>query len=302
MISLAVTVFLLLAQCITKASGGVQLPQKAGEYSKEFFEEHRKNSAVYGVLVRLFSSFMANDGISSGDNISVLDVGCGHGLLVEAWRSVGVAKSYCLEGSIEAASMWPQEHKEQFYRLQDLEAPEVAAAVVATDYVTSFEVAEHLRPESANHFVGLLTMHHPKLVFFGAATPFQDRGMNPTHLNENTFRYWIDRFASRGYHVDWARTARAKHVLVTQTEPDTMRAVAESWWYPKNLLIFAPNEARDASDRALLAHPTEADMLNPAYLNMWGEEKNMWKDDWMSFGFLFYEARNKLLSRDNAEF
>lgn len=302
MISLASTVFLLFAIYITAASGGNRLPEKAGEYSKEFFEDHRKNSAVYGALVRSFSSFIANDGTVNGDNISVLDVGCGHGLLVEAWRSVGVTKSYCLEGSIEATSMWPPEHKEQFYRLQDLEAPDAAAAVEATDYVTSFEVAEHLRPESANHFVGLLTMHRPKLVFFGAATPFQDRGMNPTHLNENTFKYWIDRFASHGYHVDWVKTARAKHVLVSQTEPDVIRAIMNAWWYPKNILIFAPNEARDDSDRALMAHPKQADMLNPVYLNMWGEEKNLWKDDWMSFGVLFYEAQNKLLSRNHPEF
>lgn len=285
--------FLLLLLSLSSA-WGIQMPEKAGEYSKEFFEDHRKNSGIYSILVQLFSKFMEKDG-------SVLDVGCGHGLLVEAWRSAGFTNSYCMEGSTEAASMWPSQHIEKFYVVQDLEAPEARALVKATDYVTSFEVAEHLRPQFANHFVGLLTMHHPKLVFFGAATPFQDRGRNPSHLNENTFQYWIDHFASHGYHVDWAKTARGKHVLVAQTEPHAQQTVMKSWWYPKNLLIFAPHEARQQSEQALLAHPKQANMLSPNYLNMWGTEKNMWKDDWQSFGSLFYEAQHKLLQSPNNE-
>ena len=39
--------------------------------------------------------------------MSVVDVGCGHGMLVEAWRAAGVERSYCIEGSAEAKPMWP---------------------------------------------------------------------------------------------------------------------------------------------------------------------------------------------------
>lgn len=300
---LHVLVALLIICARTTSILAIETPVKAGEYSKEFFDAHRKNAAVYDILVNLFLTLMANDEASAAlSDVSVLDIGCGHGLLVEAWRNAGVTKSYCIEGSPEASHMWPLQHRDEFYVVHDLEAPEARVAVKATDFVTSFEVAEHIRPEKADHFVGLLTMHHPKLVFLGAATPFQDRGMNPSHVNENTFQYWIDQFASHGYHVDWATTARAKHMLISN--PETQNAVMESWWYPKNLLIFAPKEARERNDGALLAHPKQADMLNPAYLNIGAQSAigKMWKDDWQSFGTLFYEAQTNLLQSLNVEF
>merc|ERR1712147_179686 len=42
--------------------------------------------------------------------------------------------------------------------------------------VTSFEVAEHLPVEDADKFVAVVVAKSPRHVFFGAATPFQDRG------------------------------------------------------------------------------------------------------------------------------
>ena len=72
---------------------------------------------------------------------------------------------------------------------------------------------------------------------------------------------------------------------------------------PKNLLIFAPNDAREQSDQALLAHPKQANMLSPVYLNIGGQSAfgKMWKDDWQAFGSLFYEAQNNLLQSLNTE-
>ncbi|EJK60733.1 hypothetical protein THAOC_18866 [Thalassiosira oceanica] len=87
--------------------------------------------------------------------------------------------------------------------------------------------------------------------------------------------------------------ARAKHLLVTQRDPEIGAAISSAWWYPKNMLIFAPKETTDGVtiDRALLAHPAEANMLSSAYLEMMGpgEFGKMWTRDWKEFGTLFYD-------------
>ena len=91
----------------------------------------------------------------------MLDVGCGHGLLVEAWRTLGVVQSYCIEGSEAARPMWPAAFADKYYRVQSLSSPDAATHVVPSDIVTTFEVAEHLPLRDAAHFVGLLTTHSP---------------------------------------------------------------------------------------------------------------------------------------------
>jgi 2-polyprenyl-3-methyl-5-hydroxy-6-metoxy-1,4-benzoquinol methylase len=92
----------------------------------------------------------------SGKTASTVDVGCGHGFLVEAWRDAGYTSSYGVEGSPEAASMWPAKHKEEFYTVQDLTTGDYE--LPKTDYVTSFEVAEHLAPQHADRFVKVRTL------------------------------------------------------------------------------------------------------------------------------------------------
>ena len=286
----------LLLLCDVCLASGLDPPKSEGGYDKTFFDQHRKNAAEYIPLVQVLSEFVLQATGSPLAEVSILDVGCGHGLLVEAWRNAGVPNSFCIEGSSEASHIWPPQHSQEFYVVQDLEAATAHASVQPTDVVTTFEVAEHIRPEEAGHFVELLTLHHPRLVFFGAATPFQDRGKNPSHVNENTFEFWIEKFDSRGYHVDWTKTAKAKHALMTL--PNRGFSHMTAWWYPKNLLIFAPDKVRAQSDRALLAHPAGANMLAPVYLNAYNtmggvEFAKMWKRDWTAFGELFYEAQRE---------
>ena len=273
------------------ALAGLQAPSHANMYDKEFFQQHRQHAAVYPVLVDVMTGSIGSSMVTHPPSMSVLDVGCGHGLLVEAWRTAGVAKSFCMEGSSEASHMWPDNYSE-FYTVQNLEDDRALDIVPPTDVVTSFEVAEHLQPAFAEHFVTLLTLHAPQVVFFSAATPFQDRGMNPSHVNENTFQYWIQLFEARNYHVDWAATAHVKHALVTFPDPAARRAVMSAWWYPKNILVFRPNASRTQTTAALAAHPAHADMLSPFYLQLGGEGEfgTMWDRDWRSFGTLFYEA------------
>jgi len=257
-----------------------------GVYDAAFFEQHRENADVYGPLVAAMAE--ATGGLPE----SALDVGCGHGLLVEAWREAGVARSFGLEGSPAAAAMWPEAFRDEFYKVQNLSLPGAAAAAEATALVTSFEVGEHLPLE--DKFVAVVVAKSPRHVFFGAATPSQDRGGNPTHVNENTFAFWLERFEAAGYVFDAARTARVRHLLLA---PPAAQPVLHKtlWWYPKNILAFAPASARPELDAAVAKHPDAADMRAEAYLAAGGSASDvfgdMWRRDWLAFADLFYAER-----------
>mmetsp|Transcript_14552 Transcript_14552/g.50215 ORF Transcript_14552/g.50215 Transcript_14552/m.50215 type:complete len:343 (+) Transcript_14552:1464-2492(+) len=259
-----------------------------GVYDAAFFEQHRENADVYGPLVAAMAE--ATGGLPE----SALDVGCGHGLLVEAWREAGVARSFGLEGSPAAAAMWPEAFRDEFYKVQNLSLPGAAAAAEATALVTSFEVGEHLPVEDADKFVAVVVAKSPRHVFFGAATPSQDRGGNPTHVNENTFAFWLERFEAAGYVFDAARTARVRQLLLA---PPAAQPVLHKtlWWYPKNILAFAPASARPELDAAVAKHPDAADMRAEAYLAAGGAASDvfgdMWRRDWLAFADLFYAER-----------
>ena len=130
------------------------------------------------------------------------------------------------------------------------------AALPPTEIVTSFEVGEHLPPATA--FVEMLTAHQPRLVFFGAATVRQDSqlvngkwvSMNPTHVNEQPFAYWVERFAAAGYALDAARAARLRVALFADPGYQKALQTCRAWWYAKNLLVF--RRVTSAADRAAL--------------------------------------------------
>ena len=276
----------------------LETPKSEGEYMENFFRQHEKNAPIYPVLVNLMGSL-----VGSPFN-SVVDVGCGHGLLVEAWRTAGIRESYGLEGSNAATPLWPKNFV-KYYQIQDLTHFEAAQkAIPKTDVVTTFEVAEHLPERSADSFVKLLVTHRPRMVFFGAATVNQDRGKNPSHVNENTFGYWIQKFRDNFYEPDLAATARLRHLILH--DPVFGGYMVEAWWYPKNVWVFvdvAPGRGNPKQqhilDKVLVDHPSKANMLSDHYLNIGGngEFGELWKRDWLEFGTIFYEEQRKAQSR-----
>lgn len=277
---------------------GLSIPDDQESYGEGFFNMHAQNQPVYEVLVEEMYRLLPRGKKTS----SVVDVGCGNGYLVEAWRAETPLKSYCLEGSENAKSHWPAIFSDYYYQIVDLKTPEAMEKIPKTDVVTTFEVAEHIPPSHANHFVQLLIRHDPEIVFFGAATPNQDRGMNPSHVNENTFAYWIDKFQQNGYIVDMPRTARYRHFLAQNRKYN--RHFTTAWWYLKNTLVFVPKQQQTNVDSHLVDHPAEADMFSEAYMRLGGggDPDELWRRDWKEFATLFYQeqarAKERLLSRD----
>lgn len=221
----------------------------AKTYSLEFFKQHQKHLPAYQALAQLILTT-----ISNAEQHSFVDVGCGHGLLVECIRAHGISESHGVDGSASARGMWRPEFS-SFYTVSDLSKAESANDIPKTTIVTSFETAEHIAPNCAANFVRNLIGHRPELVIFGAATPLQDLGGNATHVNEQSFSYWIDHFDAAGYTLDVPTTVAMRNKMFANSS-----AFAGTWWYPKNLLIFFPTGTPDAQ-RIVRSQ------LNPSRLN-----------------------------------
>jgi SAM-dependent methyltransferase len=145
---------------------------------------------------------------------SVLDVGCGPGVVIDYLLARGIDDVQGLEGSALAIEMAknPGRIKEA-----DLAIPVDLGRKF--DLVYSVEVAEHIRPEAADEFVNTCVRHADRILFT-AAHPGQG-GLG--HLNEQPREYWIAKFAERGFRYNAELS-------------DALRGLKED--HPTNLMLF----------------------------------------------------------------
>jgi SAM-dependent methyltransferase len=168
---------------------------------------------------------------------SVVDIGCGTGALLVAFRDLGCSVSgleyaeaglrYCRERNLEV-------------RKFDIER-QVLKKAARSDLAVSFEVAEHLAEKRADRFVDLLCSLAP-VVVCSAAKPGQG-GLD--HVNCQPQSYWIEKFERRGYRFDCV----AADVLRVE-----WRAQGVTFWYYENVMVFR----RAADCLAGLVHHTDA--------------------------------------------
>lgn len=150
---------------------------------------------------------------------SILDVGCGRGVWLAAWKSrgaecvLGLDGAYVQPGTLRIA---PEE-----FRATDLAFPFDLGR--RFDLVQCLEVAEHLPEAAAGPLVASLT-RHGDVVLFSAAPPGQG---GEHHVNERPPEYWFERFAAHGYApFDCARPAVQG---IDEIEP----------WYRFNAFVFS---------------------------------------------------------------
>ena len=160
---------------------------------------------------------------------SVLDVGCGDGAWLAAFRQCGIADLRGLDGDYvhpDRLVIPPED-----FKAVDLRGNWNCGRKF--DLVVSLEVAEHLPPENAEAFVGALA-DHGDVVLFSAAIPGQG---GTYHLNEQWPDYWSRLFAHRGYlQCDWIR-------LRFWDDPDV------EWWYVQNAFVYI-NQSKLAQYKA----------------------------------------------------
>jgi SAM-dependent methyltransferase len=150
---------------------------------------------------------------------SVLDVGCGRGVWLEAWKRLGVASVLGLDGAYVDPATLKIDAGE--FRATDLTSPFDLGRKF--DLVECLEVAEHLPERCADGLVASI-VRHGEVVLFSSAPPGQG---GEHHVNEQPLAYWAAKFAAHGFAT--FDCARPRVQGVPEIEP----------WYRYNALVFA---------------------------------------------------------------
>ena len=150
---------------------------------------------------------------------SVLDVGCGQGVWLEAWISEGAQDVCGIDGDYVDPSRlaFPKQH----FLARNLGAPFDLGRKF--DLVQSLEVAEHITEGAADAFIGSL-IRHGDIVLFSAAVPGQG---GEHHVNEQPLEYWRGKFGTRGFAAYDA--VRPLLFGLSDIEP----------WYRYNCVVYA---------------------------------------------------------------
>lgn len=181
-------------------------------YTEQFYRDHRAGALRSARAVVPFVQQLLQPA-------SVVDVGCGSGAWLAAWRENGVTDVRGVDGAyVKPESLAiPAEQ----FTAHDLTQP--LQLERQFDLVMSLEVAEHLPADNAAQFVRTLTTLGP-VVLFSAAAPHQG---GVEHINEQWPAYWAELFA------------QADFVAVDCLRRRFWHDAAVEWFYAQNLVLYA---------------------------------------------------------------
>lgn len=161
------------------------------DYSADYYGGHLGGSGDYewdDTEWRAFSRSVADRLVGIANPATVLDVGCGKGMLVQAFRERGVdALGFDVsDHAIEAS------HPDVRSHLRVASATEPIAGRFSL--VTCIEVLEHMAPAEAQQAVDRICEVTDRVVF--SSSPADHR--EPTHVNTRPTATWAAAFAERG--------------------------------------------------------------------------------------------------------
>lgn len=213
---------------------------------------------------------------------SVVDIGCGLGTFLSAFKNLGVNDVLGIDGPwVNKELLYKNINPSEFLE-QDLE--QEIRLEKKYDLAVSLEVAEHLSPDSADTFVESL-INSAEVILFSAAIPLQG-GQN--HVNEQWLSYWEDKFRHHDYIIhDVVRP-------IFWDNPDVFT------WYKQNMVLIMPRN----STLRLTEHPVP--MRNIVHYEMF-ENKTQYLDNilrgrvnpllyfkWLAISILGYKFLSRL--------
>ncbi len=221
-------------------------------YSPSFFEhEDRELANAANVLAPLIVALCRPS--------SVLDVGCGTGRLLAAFRAAGVTHITGVEGGWVDRRALKIDSSE--LELRDLSRPLDLGR--RFDLVVCTEVAEHL-PSAVSRTLIESLVRHSDLVLFSAAIPFQG---GEHHVTERWPPYWFRLFQGQGFHaIDCLR-------------PRLWNDARVPYYYRQNLVLYVRTGSEvDGRLRAALPGPMWPDSpLSLVHPNRHLEVYTSWK-------------------------
>lgn len=152
---------------------------------------------------------------------SVIDIGCGLGTFLKAFKENDIYDVLGLDGSWVDKKMLREYLDEGEFMEVDLECK--INYIKKYDLAISLEVAEHLSSDSAAIFVENL-VNASDVILFSAAIPLQG-GQN--HINEQWVEFWQNEFAKYDY------------VFFDLIRKKTWNCTQVNWWYKQNMFLVS---------------------------------------------------------------
>lgn len=183
---------------------------------------------------------------------SVVDMGCGIGRWLLAFKNHGVPEVLGLDGEWNNPKFRSEYLNESEFRYHNLEKPVALPKVY--DLVLCLEVAEHVSPQNADGLVQSL-VSAGKVILFSAAPPGQG-GFN--HINEQFPTYWEEKFKKHGL------------VFYDVIRPRIWNNDKIQYYHRQNIFLIAPPNFAEQSTSMLrnVIHP-EMYLMKMAYINRW---------------------------------
>ncbi len=212
-------------------------------YGADYYECHlgpvpcRRGEAVWEQFVGHFAELI----VERLRPASVLDAGCGIGLLVEALRDRGV-EAWGLDVSEYAISQVPEALR-PYCTVASISEP------LERDYelIACIEVLEHLSEGEALRAIANLSAHTNSIVFSSTPDDFRE----PTHVNVQPPDYWVGAFAKHGFFrdVDLDLSTVAPHAMHLRRAGQAIELVASDYERAYSRLVRELAELRASQSR-----------------------------------------------------
>lgn len=147
------------------------------EYKKEYYEGRMAfKEIVYPSMGKLFQDILMPK--------NIIDVGCGHGILMDGFS--------CPCVGIEGSDAGFQKTKDRGYEVYQFDLRQRLKFNRKFDLAISIEVAEHLEERYADCFIDNLLSLSDRILL--TASPIAGK----YHYNPQPKKYWIGKFESKG--------------------------------------------------------------------------------------------------------
>jgi hypothetical protein len=167
---------------------------------------------------------------------SVVDLGCGRGTWLKAFKEIGAKRLVGYDGTWNSQDQMID--SEISFKSADLNELIDTLPAARFDLAMSLEVAEHLRPSAAETFVQSLT-NFADVVMFGAAYPNQG---GDNHINEQPASYWARLFNL------------VEYVPFDLFRPFVWGDADIAYWYQQNTFLYVRKNSDMCSRLAQKGH------------------------------------------------